>query len=540
MIQRLKRILFSLIGLDPEAVVAVVRSGDSARAAQMAAIMRDLVPGRRIVDIPFEAGDTIHLALRLLHRLRGLRVALIATLCDGTPEGAALRRAAFLVAPGKVLAFNSSLERQHIRLGEWIASWLFLRGVPRDRIFLRPSWFVPRPREKSVLPREWQSRGGTGFREGFPRIAIVSPYLPWPRSHGGAVRLEGLLRHASREADIVFFGFEDGQTEAGFASTAAVCARLYSAAKPRYLEPRWSTLLPPEACEFWNLDLDASLRREMSANGCALLQAEYTQMARYRPDILVEHDITADLMAQVHRLRPGLSTWWDLFRWSRFENAAIRRARRVVVMSEKDRALSGRSSAAIIPNGVDLERFSPAPDPANRRLLFVGSFRHFPNVRAWRFFVEEIWPLLDDIQGLAATLIAGPDPELYYQPSRPDLRITRHAYVADVRPHYEQAALVVVPTLESAGTNLKALEAAAMGRAIVSTPSGVAGLGFTHAENVWLAASPEAFAAAVRRLLLDPALRAALAASARCHVERNFGWPALARLQVDLWKDLLR
>jgi glycosyltransferase involved in cell wall biosynthesis len=540
MIQRLKPLLFSLLGLDPEAVVVVVRSGDPARAEKMASIMRELVPGRRIVDIPLESGDTIDLALRLLRRLRGLRVALMATLCDGTPGGAALRRAAFLAAPGKVLAFNSALERQHIRPGEWIASWLFLRGVPRDRIFLRPRWLVPRQRERSVLPRQWLPRGGSGFRQGLPRIAIVSPYFPWPRSHGGAVRLEGLLRHASRQADILFFGFEDSQTEADFASTAAICARVYSAPKPRYLEPRWSTILPPEACEFWNPDLDAALRREMSAAGCTLLQAEYTQMARYRPDILVEHDITADLMAQVHRLRPGLSTWWDLWRWRRFERAALRRARRVVVMSEKDRALSGLPGAAIIPNGVDLERFSPAPDPANRRLLFVGSFRHFPNVRAWRFFLEQVWPLLDGIDGIEATVIAGPEPELYYQPARSDPRITQHAYVADVRPHYQQAALVVIPTLESAGTNLKALEAAAMGRAIVSTPSGVAGLGFTHAENVWLADSPEAFAEAVRRLLLEPAFRCGLAAAARAHVERFYGWPALAQLQVDLWKELSR
>jgi len=36
---------------------------------------------------------------------------------------------------------------------------------------------------------------------------------------------------------------------------------------------------------------------------------------------------------------------------------------------------------------------------------------------------------------------------------------------------------VVVPTLESAGTNVKMLEALAMGRAVVSTSSGAAGGG---------------------------------------------------------------
>jgi len=538
--QRLKSLLFGALGLDPEAVVVVIRSGDAARAEEMARGMRELVAGRRIVDVPLQQGSSIDLALSLARRLRGLRVALMATLFDGTPEGAALRRAAGLVAPTKILAFNARLERQHLRPGEWIASWLFLRGVPRDRIFLRPSWLAPWKQDRSDLPRKWRDRGGSGFRDGVLRVAVVSPYLPWPRSHGGAVRLEGLLRHAARETDIVFFGFEDGQTDADYATIAGFCARVYSAAKPRYREPRWSTLTPPEACEFWNRDLDRALRREIASCGCNLLQGEYTQMARYSPDVLVEHDVTADLMAQVHSRQPSLNAWWDWWRWRRFERAALRRARRVVVMSDKDRELACLPAAVVIPNGVDLDRFKPAPQCSARRLLFVGSFRHFPNVRAWQFFRNQVWPHLDGIGDLSATVIAGPQPELYFDASDADPRIVIHGYVEDVRPHYEHAAVVVIPTLESAGTNLKALEAAAMGRAIVSTPSGVAGLGLVHAESVWIAEDAAGFADGVRQLIKDRDQSARLAAAARAHVERHYGWAALARLQVDLWKELAR
>lgn len=538
--EKLKRLVFSLLGLEPEAVVVVVHSGAPERALRMARLVRELVPGRRVIDIPLEQGSAIDLALRLARRLRGLRVALAATLFDGTPEAAPLRRAVFFVAPTKILAFNSALDRHHLRLSEWIASWLFLRGVPRDRIFLRPSWLWPWKKDRSELPTQWELRGGRGFREGAPRVAVVSPYLPLPRSHGGAVRLEGLLRAASAETDILFFGFEDGQTNEDYAGISEFCARVYCAAKPRYREPRWSTLLPPEVREFWNPALGRALRREMATFRCRLLQAEYTQMALYRPDILVEHDVTQDLMRQVHSLRPSLASWWDLWRWRRFENRALRRARRVVFMSEKDRALAPDVRSAVIPNGVDLSRFAPAADSPGFRVLFVGSFRHFPNVTAWRFFEDEVWPLLDGLPGLGADVIAGPNPALYGSASSPDPRIVIHGFVADVRPHYAAASVVVIPTLESAGTNLKALEAAAMGRPIVSTPSGVAGLGFVHGEHVWIAASPAEFASGVRTLLLDPALREAFAARARAHVEQHYGWPALARRQVELWKELER
>ena len=80
-----------------------------------------------------------------------------------------------------------------------------------------------------------------------------------------------------------------------------------------------------------------------------------------------------------------------------------------------------------------------------------------------------------------------------------------------MRPLYEEANLVIVPTLASAGTNVKVLEAMAMERAVVSTSSGCAGLDLEHGKTVWVADGAEGFAAGVRRLIADAALRAEIA-----------------------------
>ena len=64
-------------------------------------------------------------------------------------------------------------------------------------------------------------------------------------------------------------------------------------------------------------------------------------------------------------------------------------------MSKKDAEMLGPAVAAtVIENGVDLDRFQPEPERPGQRLLFIGSFRHFPNVAAYRFFTEQVWPLL--------------------------------------------------------------------------------------------------------------------------------------------------
>lgn len=529
--ERIKGLVFTLLGKEPEALV--LAAGEGAHLNEM----RRLVTDRPVLAVPAPPGGAGEMWLALRRAARGRRVALCAVrLEDRTALWAAL--AAF---PFRVLVFNRRLERHHVHWREPLASLLFLCGVPRDRIFLRPRWLFPWKRDRSLLPRTWRQEGGRGFRPGRPRVAVLTPYLPWPPAHGGAVRIANLLEKCSEHFDIVLFGFEDGQTPDDYARIRRWCAAVYSAARPRYREPRWSTLLPPEACEFHTRELHDELRRRMAEHQTPLLQAEYTQMARYGPDILVEHDITWDLFAQVHERRRSLASWWDLWRWRRFERRALRAARRAVVMSEKDAALAGvRQKTVVIPNGVDLDRFRATPEPegGTPELLFVGSFRHFPNVRAFLFLLDEVWPRIARRE-LRLTVVAGPQPELYWMARPLEPRITLHGYVADVQPLYQRATLVLIPTVVSAGTNLKALEAMASQRAIVSTPSGVAGLGLAHGESVWIASEAQEFAAGILRLLDEPPLRRRLACEARRIAEQRYGWDAIARRQMALWRELL-
>ncbi|MCX6636425.1 MAG: GNAT family N-acetyltransferase, partial [Acidobacteria bacterium] len=234
---------------------------------------------------------------------------------------------------------------------------------------------------------------------------------------------------------------------------------------------------------------------------------------------------------------------WDWWRWSRFERAAIGRFRRVVAMSEKDAVLLGRQKCLphVIPNGVDLDRFAPEPEQESQRLLFIGSFRHFPNLTAYRFFAGEVWPRLRErFPDMTLTVVAGPDGLRYLGGAGPqDQRIDLLEFVRDVRPLYVEASLVVVTTLESAGTNLKVLEAMAMERAVVSTTTGCAGLGLAHGESVWIADTAAEFAEAVARLAGDAPLRRRLARAARAIAEGRFDWKRIGEEQRRLLRELL-
>jgi glycosyltransferase involved in cell wall biosynthesis len=100
--------------------------------------------------------------------------------------------------------------------------------------------------------------------------------------------------------------------------------------------------------------------------------------------------------------------------------------------------------------------------------------------------------------------------------------------------------LVIAPLVASAGTNVKILEAMAMGKAIVSTEAGIHGLELERGADVIVTESAEAMAAAITRLLDAPAERAAIESHARQTVERVYGWDAIAREQKKLYESLLQ
>ena len=334
--------------------------------------------------------------------------------------------------------------------------------------------------------------------------------------------------------------------EHDFAPVLEHCAQAFLIKKTLYREPRWATLDPPEVREFQSPPMRRLIEQKRRELRFDIVQVEYTTLAPYQGDVVVAHDVTFELYRQIHAREGSLSSWWTRWRWQRFERKWMARYRRVIAMSEEDRAVIGLAQTQVIPNGVDLARFIPEIESPGARLLFVGSFRHFPNIVAFRFFVEQIWPeLRRRSPEISLTVIAGPDPLLYWRehtglneiPADPRLQLL--GFVSDVRPFYIKSNLVIVPTLESAGTNLKVLEALAMERSVVSTSSGCAGLGLQHGENIWVADESAPFAEGILDLLADPQTRHRIAAAGRLHAEQHYGWDRIGIRQRSVLRTLI-
>jgi len=300
-----------------------------------------------------------------------------------------------------------------------------------------------------------------------------------------------------------------------------------------------STPRPDIVEEFDSPAFHAALRQTAAKWRPRIIQLEFTQMAQYAADckpvktILVEHDITYDLYEQMLRRDGDWEVRRQYDRWLRFESEAWRSVDRVVTMSEKDRKVVAGS--VTIRNGVDLDRFRPSPViPEARRLLFIGSFAHPPNVLALEFFLREVLPRLS---GVTLHVIAGQRHERFWDLHHDNVEV--EGFVADVRPAYQRASVVIAPLVASAGTNIKILEAMAMAKAIVSTEAGINGLDLQRGSDVIVADAPDEMARAIARLLESPEERRALERTARRTAEERYGWDAIAEEQKRLYLGLI-
>ena len=377
-----------------------------------------------------------------------------------------------------------------------------------------------------------------------PRVLVVSPYLPWPLSHGGAVRIWNLCRALAGRVDFTLACFREENDAVDYPRLREVFREVHVIDRDE--RPSGSAVLPAQVREHASRSLRAliaSLEPRID-----LLQVEFTHMAAFRdaaprtPAILVEHDLAFTLYRQLAQRNPSGTARGEAARWLDFERRWLAGYDGVWTMSEQDRiaALAEGSPPAhtrVVPNGVDAARFTPSAEPGGApEILYVGSFRHLPNLLGFEKLRHHVMPAVwERFPEARLRVVAGPEPQHYWQrflgrefPKTLDPRIVMHAFLADLRPLYAGAAAVAVPLEVSAGTNIKVLEAMACGKAVVSTAVGCQGLGLDDGHDILIREDSRDFAAALVELLAGPDLRMRIGCHARATVERRFTWDAIA------------
>ncbi|NUS38164.1 MAG: glycosyltransferase [Lysobacter sp.] len=166
------------------------------------------------------------------------------------------------------------------------------------------------------------------------------------------------------------------------------------------------------------------------------------------------------------------------------------------------------------------------PFEARRDLVFVGGFRHPPNVDAVHWFAREVWPRVRArLPDAVFHCIGGDVPrEIAALAEIPGVRM--HGHVPDIAPYMDGCRVAVAPLRYGAGVKGKVNLSMAHGQPVVATACAVEGMHLVDGRDVLVADDATAFADAIVCLHEDAALWRQLSANGLANVQRHFSLDA--------------
>jgi glycosyltransferase involved in cell wall biosynthesis len=201
-----------------------------------------------------------------------------------------------------------------------------------------------------------------------------------------------------------------------------------------------------------------------------------------------------------------------------------------LVVSEVERTLLATDAPGadvrVLSNLHEFVASSPPWDP-RAGLLFVGGFRHPPNVDAVTWFVREVFaPLIRPARPDLQFHCIGADVPAEVQALAAVEGVHIHGHVPDLQPWLDRCRVSVAPLRYGAGVKGKVNQAMAHGLPVVATPTAVEGMHLVDGDDVLVAADAETFARSVLGLHDDEALWTRIAANGRDNVARHFSMDA--------------
>lgn len=387
------------------------------------------------------------------------------------------------------------------------------------------------------------------------RILIVTPYLAYPGVDGGGTVMFNIIRNLSVRHEIICLSFARQQDLTYLPQLEQFCVEVTTVpfpggagvtpfAKVLNLERRgmhnllsFATFTPVVVRKCRSRAMTGEIRRAIERHKPDVVHICFPQMAHYVeacqgvPTVMDTLDVA--LVGVFRRAMSARHIWAKAYYlmqwlfWVRFESRWFPRFGKVLTVTRQDAA----ALKMVIP---DLDVYADAiavdiaPPPAvahgaGRRIGFLASFGHQPNVDAALYFSGTIFPIVRQRLADAEFVVAGKNPPETLRNTAAD-GVRCVGFVDDVPTFYSGVDVVVAPIRFGGGIKIKVLEAMACGRPVVTTSVGAEGITEPEEGALLVADEPAAFADAVVTLLADGAQRTMLGERARQLVERRFSW----------------
>jgi len=387
-------------------------------------------------------------------------------------------------------------------------------------------------------------------------ILFITPFLRVPADYGLGIRNYEILKYLSQKHQVSVLTYEEcnsSETDLWLETNGIRCTRIpfnkvRSGSTSSLISVLYRFTYPPH---FFKAHLSSTLKqsfREICSQqkdlNVILFDTQLTGQLllsekNSKPCVLMLADVyEAQKRRKIRRIgfRPYLLVLFiEWLMTAIYEHKIIRQFKHVVAVSPLERDVIQKrhpeTDVVLIPNGVDTESFALTRNTAtNKNLVFIGTFEYEPNIDAFFYFCDEIFPKIREQHPGICFIAVGrnPPPRMCQRASlEPGIIIT--GKVDDVRPYYSQATCIVIPLRLGSGTKLKTLEAMAMGVPVVTTTVGCEGIAVQDGKHLFIADTIETFVGRVSLLLNSPAISTQMIKNARKLVEENYDWNGIVR-----------
>lgn len=361
-----------------------------------------------------------------------------------------------------------------------------------------------------------------------------------------------MIRHLSAHAEIYLFALNDAEVDEKVLNKLRPWCRAIQTVPISRAESIASLLtsgtnrnLPFQLAWFRSKKAEAALRafagqHQPDAMYCHLIRmAPYAEIPELRFRLI---DYMDSFSTGMERLAESGAYWVRLpareeaYRLRRYENRSFAKFDRHIIISEQDQNRfphADKKKIEIIVNGVDFDYYRVIEKPKKYDLLFLGHMSYPPNIDAACYCAERIMPLLRPEIRL---LIAGAEPSARVRKLK-STTIEVSGWVDDTVQVMAESRILVAPMQLSIGLQNKILQAMACGIPCVVSHLANNAVGAVEGQSILCASDPEAYAAAIHRLLGDQTFYQSIREEGLKFVRSRFNWEQQAIQVMQLMRN---
>jgi polysaccharide biosynthesis protein PslH len=293
---------------------------------------------------------------------------------------------------------------------------------------------------------------------------------------------------------------------------------------------------------FYSEDFNKVLTNLIQTNNYDLIIFEslytslYIDLARSLtslPIILRTHNVEFKIWENLAKNETNIIKRWYLNllsgRLKNYELNALKKASLIASISEEDNSIFRKENCKTpmiyLPFGInfDDEEFNNyiPPQPEEMALFHIGSMDWIPHQEAFRWFLEKVWPQINNSHPTIKLYLAGSKmPDWIVKGKYPNVMVT-NGYT-DGKSFMNNKVIMIVPSFSGSGIRVKIAEGMSKGKVIITTTNGAMGIPCTNNKNIFISDTSQEWINIINKCLTDFESIKSISNQARQFAQKEF------------------